>query len=126
MSEQKLYRVVQTRHVDVAAVEASNAKAQGVKEFNAYCIADNPAVKDGEVLVQTPVVEHLPMQLNLGSLGDIQSVIGWANLYKDELTGEYRLEIRMMNHASSLMDNLVEIAHIKAIGFAGILKKPEA
>ena len=122
----KLFHVRQTRSVNVAAVEAGDAKARATREFNAYCIADNPDVKDGEVLVQTPVVEHLPMQLNLGSLGDIQSVIGWANLYKDEITGEYRLEIRMMKHASEMMEHLVEIADLKAIGFAGILKKSEA
>jgi hypothetical protein len=118
----KPYLVAQERTTIVDAPAPEQALLFGEKAFSAYSIADNPDVKDGAPIVRSTVVENLPMMLNLA---DSETVLGRATLYKDEITGNYRLDIQMFDHAATLMDHLVEIADLKAVGFAGVMKRPE-
>lgn len=120
MSEQKTFRVVQQRVVEVQAVDVASAKAQGVREFNAYTIADNPDLKEEPAVVQEVLCENLRMNLNLA---DSQTGMGWATVYQDLETGHISIEIRMLEHETMLMNNILEIADLYAIGFAGIVKR---
>jgi len=66
------------------------------------------------------VIERLPMLLNLG---DNSSVIGWADVYRDEDSGASRIEINLDERGSELLDHLQEISKLMAIGFAGIMRR---
>jgi hypothetical protein len=109
----------------VGRVAASEAPLDSI-------VGDEPAVRTFERLMP-PVPEHreeklfhhIPMQLNLSDYL-ITSHLGWAAGYKDLKTGEIRLDIRLSEEASTrLGKDLVEIMDLKAIGFAGIRKKPQ-
>lgn len=75
--------------------------------------------------LETLIIENLPMYLNLGDVITPQkSVIGRASAYRNTETGATRLEIDIDPEASKLLDNLREICDLKAIGFAGIIRRP--
>lgn len=76
-------------------------------------------------IVWEPFLEHLPMYLNLGDLYTTNTVIGWASAFRDPQTGASKIEITLAPTEAVLLDHLVEIADLKAIGFAGIMKKRE-
>lgn len=122
MESDQTYLIAQERTVSIAAVDPVAALSKGERTFNAYTIADHPDIQAGRSVVRQTVIENLPMYLNLG---DSQTAMGMARLYKDEITGAYRLDIHIPEHASDLMDHLIEIADLKAVGFAGIMKKPD-
>ena len=122
MPEQKTFRVVQQRTINVEAVNSESAKAQGVRTFDVYRIDDHPDVQDGPVMVREMIYENLRMNLNLA---DSRTGMGWATVYRDLETGHISIEIRMRDHETKLMDNLLEIADLYAIGFAGMMKKPK-
>lgn len=117
----KPYSVVQTRTAKVLADNIEDAKLEGAKAFNAYVIADHPGVQEGEIVVRETIYENLPMNLNLA---DSMTRIGWAVVHRDLETGDISLEIRMHHLTTEIMDNLLEIADLKAVGFAGMMKKP--
>jgi hypothetical protein len=115
--QMKPYLVAQERTTVIDAEDAEKAKfvADRMFEFDRL-----PDVENGNSVVRATVVENLPMYLNLA---DSQTVLGRATLYKDEITGNYRLDVHMFDHAAQLMEHLAEICDIKAIGFAGYLKE---
>lgn len=71
------------------------------------------------------IIENLPMYLNLGDLGRMDTIIGHAQAFRNLDTGTSRIEITLRPEQTQLLDHLVEIADLKAIGFAGIMKKQE-
>lgn len=74
--------------------------------------------------LETVIIENLPMYLNLGDVLTHKSVIGRASAYRNTETGATRLEIDIDPEASELLDDLREICDLKAIGFAGIMRRP--
>lgn len=73
-------------------------------------------------MAEEKFLEGLPMLLNLGAP---ESVIGFASAYRDTDTRQVRIEIDLIDQrAIEAMDHLDEILELKAIGFAGIMKKP--
>lgn len=76
-------------------------------------------------MTEVMVVENIPMLLNLGDWGTTESVIGWATVYRDPEAETARLDVRMSEEGSKLLEHLEEIAEIKAIGFAGIMRRPQ-
>lgn len=125
MPTQRTFYVVQERGVEVAAVTIESALAQGHRAFNAYSIAENPEVKEGPIHIREVVLENLPMYLNLGDMHSLNTVIGRASASKDPQTGASQIVINLAPTEALLLDHLVEIADIKAVGFAGIMKKRE-
>lgn len=75
-------------------------------------------------MAEETIIENLPMLLNLGDTS-LMNIIGWATVYRNPETGLSRLDIQMDEHGSELLENLQEIAKIKAIGFAGIMRRPD-
>jgi hypothetical protein len=63
----------------------------------------------------------VPFLLNLGQP---ESIVGWAQLYRKE-DGKVQMVVDMGDKGTELMDHFVEIADIKGIGFAGVLRHPE-
>lgn len=74
--------------------------------------------------VETKLFENLPMHLNLGDYLT-GSHAGWATAFKNEETGETRIEIRLNRSATELLGDLVEVFELKAIGFAGYKRRDE-
>lgn len=71
------------------------------------------------------LVDHLAMYLNLGDMGSpYESQIGWAKVTRDSETGQNKIEITLDEESSAKLDNMVEAFSLKAIGFAGIKKRP--
>lgn len=60
----------------------------------------------------------------LFDLGRPESFMGWANMFRNE-DGNIQLVIDMGPKATELLENFVEIAELKVIGFSGIKRKPE-
>lgn len=63
----------------------------------------------------------VPFLLNLGQPDE---VIGWAQLYRKE-DGDVQLVVDMMPEATPLLDRFVEVAKLKGIGFAGVIRNRE-
>lgn len=88
-----------------------------------------PTIRGQEHIARPPsnrttevkVIEHIPMHLNLG---DPSVVIGWADVYRDREKKTARIEITLYEEGSGLLDHFQEIAEVKAIGFAGIMRRP--
>jgi hypothetical protein len=70
------------------------------------------------------IFENLPFQLNLGPESTLDTM-GWAKGYRDKETGETVLEITLNTDAVIGLDQLVEVYELKAIGFAGIKRRPK-
>jgi hypothetical protein len=73
-------------------------------------------------MAERVVVENVPMHVNLG---DPSAVIGWATVYTNEETKTSRLEVHLGEEGTAMLQHFEEIAEIKAIGFAGIMRRPE-
>ena len=116
----KPYLVVQERAANVQGINTSEAKTEAEKAFGAYVIADHPDISEGRMSVRENLYENLPMFLNLA---DSKTVIGRAAVHRDLETGKISITIEMGAHEAMLMDHLVEICEMKAIGFAGYLKE---
>lgn len=71
------------------------------------------------------LVEKLPMYVNLGDIGSWQSVIGWAQVTHDTETRLSTIKISLDEESSKVLGSMVEAFDLKAIGFAGIKKRPE-
>jgi len=125
MPEQKTFYVVQERGIEVAAVTMDSALAQGHRAFNAYSIAENPDVKEGPIHIREMLIENLPMFLNLGDFHTAHSVIGRASASIDPQTNAGQIVINIGPSETDLLKHLVDIADLKAVGFAGIMKKQE-
>lgn len=72
-------------------------------------------------------VHNIPMYLNLsefGSIRDWSSVAGWADVSTDTETGAYKIEIRLDEESSKRLGDMVEVFDLRAIGFAGIKRRP--
>lgn len=63
----------------------------------------------------------VPFLLNLGQP---ESIIGWAQLYRKE-DGDIQMVVDMKRDGTTWIDHFVEIAELKGIGFAGVLRHPE-
>ena len=75
-------------------------------------------------MTQRILVENLPMYVNLADFsGAYQTVIGKASASIHEETGIARIEIILIRDHAEMLDHLVEIAELKAIGFAGIMRR---
>ena len=75
-------------------------------------------------MASDPIFEHLPMLLNLGDFGSVESVVGFASASKDQETGKIAITIDLDEEISKQLTNLQSIFDLKAIGFAGIAKNP--
>lgn len=119
------YFVVQERTTEVEAPDLVQALKVGDVRFGSYQIETHPDVKEGPTHIREMILENLPMYLNLGDLGRMDTVIGWASASRDPQTGAGEIVIRIAPSEVILLDHLVEIADIKAVGFAGIVRKQE-
>ena len=69
------------------------------------------------------VIENLPMLLNLG---EPDSIIGRASAFRHPDTNATRIEIHLSPMASDKLKDLQEVFDLKAIGFAGVARRPRA
>ena len=76
-------------------------------------------------MAEVKIIENLPMLLNLGEWGGREAIIGRASAFRDEETSEGRIEVHLDKEASDILGHLQEICDIKAIGFAGIMRRPQ-
>jgi hypothetical protein len=63
----------------------------------------------------------VPFLLNLGQP---DQVIGWAQLYR-KVDGNIQMVVDMEPGATQLVDHFIDIADLKGIGFAGVMRHPE-
>lgn len=119
------YFVVQERTTEVEAPDLVQALKIGDVRFGSYQIQTHPLVKHGPTHIRETLIENLPMYLNLGDMYDLRTVIGHASASRDPQTGAGEIVIRIAPSEVILLDHLVEIADLKAVGFAGIMKKRE-
>jgi hypothetical protein len=69
------------------------------------------------------MIENVPVELNLGQP---EKVVGVATLSKDLDSGRISIEIELFDDAGiKKLEDLVDIFEIKAIGFAGIKRRPQ-
>lgn len=90
----------------------------GIRNIDILKPNDNPRDKK-------TIIENLPMYVNLGDFENTKAVIGRASAFRYEVTGVTVIEIKLSKEHSDLFDYLVDIADLKAVGFAGIMKKPQ-
>lgn len=77
-------------------------------------------------MAERQLIENLPMYLNLGDWpAAAHAVIGYASAFRDEETGTSRIEIALTPENSDILEHLQSIAELKAIGFAGIMRRPD-
>lgn len=76
-------------------------------------------------MTEVIVIENLPMFLNLGDWPATGMPIGWASGFRNMETGATRIEIKLDRENSDILDNLQTIAELKALGFAGIMRRPD-
>jgi hypothetical protein len=67
------------------------------------------------------IIEHIPFLMNLGQS---EEIIGWTDIYRMP-DGNVRLDVRLGPNGSDLVNHFVEIAEVKGIGFAGVIRRPE-
>jgi hypothetical protein len=70
-------------------------------------------------------IRNLPVQINLSMPGDPRDVIGFADIAVGN-DGKAHIEIVLDEDATRNLGNLVEVFDLKAIGFAGIKRRPSA
>lgn len=75
-------------------------------------------------MAEEVLVENLPMHLNLGDFHRLESHIGWAKVTHDTETGCSTIEISLNEESSKTLGDMVEVVDLKAIGFAGIYRRP--
>lgn len=63
----------------------------------------------------------IPFLLNLGQP---DQVIGWAQLLRKE-DGNIQMIVDMAPGATQLVDHFIDIADLKGIGFAGVMRPPK-
>lgn len=68
------------------------------------------------------MIERIPVELNLGQP---EQIIGFGSASKDLETGEVTLVISLDPASGLKLENLLDIFDIKAIGFAGIKRRPQ-
>lgn len=117
----KTYFMVQQRTTEVEADNLLQAKKLADIRFGTYQIQMHPDVKEGEIVAQETLYENLQMMLNLSQS---DTVIGRAEVHRNQETGRFRLTIHMGERESDLMEHLVDIAKLYAVGFAGVVQKP--
>lgn len=77
-------------------------------------------------MAERQLIENLPMYLNLGDWpAAAHAVIGHASAFRDTETGVSRIEITLTPENSDILEHLQSIAELKAVGFAGIMRRPE-
>lgn len=76
-------------------------------------------------MAEEKIIDNLPMFLNLGDWMHVTSVIGHASGFRDTETGTTRIEIALNKENSDILEHLQDIADLKAIGFAGIMRRPQ-
>jgi len=73
-----------------------------------------------------PLFENLPMHLNLAdAFGSPMDAIGWAKALQNPVTRKTTLVIELDELTSEKLANLAEVFDLKAIGFAGIKRRPQ-
>lgn len=70
------------------------------------------------------LVENLRVHVNLGDIHTWDSQIGWAKVVRDSETGRNKIEITLDEESSQRLGNMVDVFDLKAVGFAGIKKRP--
>ncbi len=76
------------------------------------------------------IFANLPITLNLGfprvlgGPGEDTTVIGWAHAYRTKDDDRTTIVMNLDPDASELLKNLVEVFELKALGFAGLKRKP--
>jgi|tagenome__1003787_1003787.scaffolds.fasta_scaffold20583422_1 hypothetical protein len=75
--------------------------------------------------------ERLPITLNvgfperLGGPGSDTTVIGWAYAYRSKHDGHTTIIMNLNSEASDKLQNLSEVFDLKALGFAGLKRRPQ-
>lgn len=119
------YLVVQERITEVEAPDLVQALKVGAIRFGSHQIHMHPDIKDGPIHIRETVIDNLPMYLNLGDFHTLRSVIGRASASRDPKTGAGQIVIHIAPSEADLLTHLVDIADLKAVGFAGFMKKQE-
>lgn len=98
------------------------------KIFENYVRNGAPASESNDDIPNTDVMElfvgPLPMHVNLGGWDNLESVIGWARGYRKS-DGTTHIAIQLDEEASKRLANLAEVFELKAVGFAGIARRPQ-
>lgn len=68
------------------------------------------------------MIERIPVEMNLGQP---EQIIGWASATKHPESGQIIIELVLDEIASGKLETLVEMLEIRAIGFAGIKRRPQ-
>lgn len=71
---------------------------------------------------EVTLIENIPVELNLGQP---EQIIGQASVTRNSDTGEATIEIVLDLRGSDLLSHMVDIFEIKAIGFAGVKRRPQ-
>lgn len=67
------------------------------------------------------IVQRVPFLMNLGQP---ETVIGWTDIYKMP-DGNAKMVTKLSPHGTELVENFAEIADIKGIGFAGVMRRSD-
>lgn len=70
------------------------------------------------------VLATIPMFVNLGGIHTWESLIGQGKVTRDSETGQNKIEITLDKETSAKLGNMVDVFELKAIGFAGIKRRP--
>jgi hypothetical protein len=119
----RLYLAAQERTTEIEAEDLILALRRAGVRFGSYQVQMHPDVKEGPIHIREMILENLPMYLNLGDMHSLNTVIGHASASRDPQTGAGQIVINLAPTETILLEHLVEIADIKAVGFAGIMKK---
>jgi hypothetical protein len=74
-------------------------------------------------MVSDPLrIERIPVELNLGQP---EQIVGWASIVQDPENKQISIAIVLRDEMGiAKLEDLVEIFDIKAIGFAGVKRRP--
>lgn len=71
---------------------------------------------------ETVLIERIPVELNLGQP---EQIVGWASIVKDLDKNQITIAIVLLDDSGiTKLEDVVSIFDIKAIGFAGIKRRP--
>jgi hypothetical protein len=59
----------------------------------------------------------------LMNLGQPESIIGWTQIFRKE-DGKIRMIVDLGPDGSTLLGHFTDIAELKGIGFAGVMRRP--
>jgi len=79
---------------------------------------------EGRQYEETLIAGPMEMLVNLADFGNPYGVIGYATVYSTNIECT-RISILLDKEASRLFGNMVDVFELKAIGFAGVKRRPE-